>query len=191
MPTYKPNSVLLKAINGALDDLVFYEDAEGNLIVRKKGIRRVPPSAKQVAHHELVRLASAYGNLVKRDPALSAEYRQYCRGRMRPYHVALRDFMRPPKVSAIDPQAFTGQPGQLIRIVATDDCRVMTVQVQIRHATTGAILEQGPAGLSVVPDEWLYTTTIAIPSGTPLEVEATVTDRPGHTGIATARIGLP
>jgi hypothetical protein len=69
-----------------------------------------PPSAKQVAQKELLKLASAYGNRVKLDPVLSAEHRPFCRGRMRPYHAAVRDFMVPPKVAAIDLQVFKGQP---------------------------------------------------------------------------------
>ena len=61
----------------------------------------MPPSDKQLARNELFRLASAYGNHVKTDPILAAEYRLLCRGRMRPYHAAVRDFMTPPKVNAI------------------------------------------------------------------------------------------
>jgi hypothetical protein len=36
----------------------------------------------------------------------------------------------------------------------------------------------------VVADEWLYTTTTAIPSGTSIIVEASAADRPGNVGTA-------
>jgi hypothetical protein len=184
MPKYTPNRTLIESISGAIGDLVFYRDAEGNLIVQHKGKRTKPPSVPQVAHNDRFKLASAYGNRVKLDPALSAEYRPLCHGRMAPYHAGLRDFLNPPAVGAVDLQSFSGQPGQLIRIVATDDSRVLSVQVLLRHATSNTILEQGPAGLSVVVDQWLYTTTTAIPSGTPILVEATAADRPGNLGVA-------
>lgn len=186
MPKITPNKLFIEGISGAVGDLVFYRDADGNLIAQRKGERTAPLSAKQRARNELFKLASAYGNRVKTDPALSAEYRLLCRGRMRPYHAGLRDFMIPPTVTAIDLQAFSGQPGQLIRIVATDDSRVISVHVLIRHATSGVILEQGPAGLSVIVDEWLYTTTTVIPGGTPILVEVSADDRPGNRGEAKA-----
>jgi hypothetical protein len=103
---------------------------------------------------------------------------------MGPYQAALRDFRTPPKVHTIDLQSFTGQPGQIVRIVATDDSRVVRVEVLIRNAATQVVLEQGPAGLSVIADEWLYTTTTAIPSSTSIVVEASAADRPGNVGTA-------
>src|SRR5262245_25213687 len=118
MPKVTPNSALIQSISGAIGDLVFYRDAEGDLIVQRKGERKAPPSPKQVARRELLKLASVYGNRVKANAVLSAEYRPLCRGRMGPYQVALRDFMVPPNVAGIDLQGFTGQPGQLIRIMA-------------------------------------------------------------------------
>jgi hypothetical protein len=186
MAKYTPNPLFIRALRGAIGDLVFYVDAEGQLIVKRKGQRKAPPSEKQLARNELFRLASVYGNRVKLDPALAAEYRQICRGRMQPYHVGMRDFLTPPSVAAIDLQAFNGQPGQLIHVVATDDSRVMGVEVILRNAASDAILERGPAGLSTVVDEWLYTTQTLIPSGTSLSVEATATDRPGN--MVTAKV---
>jgi hypothetical protein len=184
MPKYTPNRTLIESISGAIGDLVFYRDAEGNLIVQHKGERNKPPSVRQVAHTDRFALAAAYGNRVKLDPALSAEYRPLCHGRMAPYHAGLRDFLTPPTVGTVDLQSFTGHPGQPIRVVATDDSRVLSVQVLIRQAASGEILEQGPAGLSMIADQWLYTTTTAIPSGTPILVEATAADRPGNLGVA-------
>lgn len=191
MPKITPNSLLIEAISGTIGNLVFYRDSNGQLIAQRKGERTAPPSEKQLAQNDRFKLAAAYGNLVKTDPALSAEYRLLCRGRMRPYHAALRDFLSPPAVTSIDLQAFTGQPGQLIRIIATDDTRVTSVEVLIRHATTSAILEQGAAGLSVNADEWLYATSTVIPRGTAILVEATAADRPGNLGSAKTPFLVP
>jgi hypothetical protein len=136
-----------------------------------------------VARNELFKLAAVYGNQVKADPALSAAYRPFCGPRMSPYHAAVRDFMSPPKVHAIDLPSFRAEAGQFITIVASDDTGVVDVQVKIRHATSNGELEQGPARPSVTANQWLYTTTTTIPSGTPIVVEATAVDRPGHLGL--------
>ena len=87
--------------------------------------------------------------------------------------------------------SFAGQPGQLIRIVATDDSRVVSVEITIRHANTGAVLEQGVATPSAPADEWLYTTTAAIPSGTLVVIEATAADRPGNRTTEKAQFAAP
>jgi hypothetical protein len=191
MPKVIPNALLLQGISGAIGNLVFYRDASGNWCVKPKGKRTAPPSPKQIAHKERVRLAAAYGNMVKTDPALCAEYRLSCHGRMSPYHAALRDFLTPPTVIAIDLQTFSGQPGQLICVTATDDTRVMSVEVLIRHVTTGVIFEEGPTSQSVAPDRWVYTTTRTIAGGTPLLVEVTAFDRPGNLGTAKVQYFLP
>lgn len=191
MPTYIPNNLLIQELHGAVGDLVFYRDADGRLIVQKKGERTAPLSEKQRARNDAFRLASVYGNQVKMDAALAAEYRALCSGRMRPYHVAVRDYLRPPRVDGIDLQSFTGQPGQLIQIVATDDTRVMSVQVEIRDAASQDVLERGPAALSVIADQWLYTTTTSITGGTAILVEATAVDRPGHIGSAAVPYVVP
>lgn len=187
MPKVIPNSILIESISGAVGDLVFYRDLDDNLIIQRKGVRSAPPSSKQLVRQEFFKLASAYGNHVKENPTLSEQYRPFCHGRMRPYHAAVRDFMSPPTVNAIDLQAFTGQAGQLIRIFATDDTGVVRVHVQLRHVTSNALLEEGDAELTVLADEWIYSTQSAIATGTPVLVEATATDRPGHEGAAQAQ----
>jgi hypothetical protein len=115
MPKYTPNGTLVQSISGAIGDLVFYRDDDGNFIVQHKWERTAPPSQKQVAQKERFSLASAYGNRVKLDPALSAEYRPLCRGRMRPYQAGLlpppspaahRSWWKPPLPIALETSAW-------------------------------------------------------------------------------------
>jgi hypothetical protein len=63
--------------------------------------------------------------------------------------------------------------------------------VLIRPAANNEIMEQGPAGLSVIADQRLYTTTTLIPSGTPILVEATAADRPGNLGVGKVQFIVP
>jgi signal peptidase I len=93
------------------------------------------------------------------------------------YNVAMRDFLKPPNVREIIVDGYTGKPGEVIVIRATDDTEVASVSVSIHN---GEVVEQGEA----VRDPynatlWLYTTTREneLP-GT--KVEAYAVDRPGN-----------
>ena len=60
-----------------------------------------------------------------------------------------------------------------------DDFEVMAVSVVIRDAAD-VVLEQGPAVL--VNGLWTYATTVPVPAGDTVTIEAVATDRPGHVG---------
>jgi len=175
---------LLEDLAGAIGDLVFYRDANGQLIIQRKGKRKAPLSAGQIAHNELFKRASEYGNAVQSDPELSAQYRPLCRGtRMRPYHVGVRDFLRAPVIESINLESFSGRPGQVIRIEAKDDTGVVRVIVLIRDMAK-KVIEEGTAVLSLIQGLWLYTSQTEIDSQTSILVEATAVDRPGNEGTA-------
>jgi hypothetical protein len=175
---------LLGNLNGAIGDLVFYRNPDtGEQVVQARGARQAALSPAQLAHHELIKLAALYGNSVKTDPVLAQIYWPFCRGRMTPYQAALRDYLRPPIVTAIGLPPIMGKPGQIIRVIATDDTQVLSVRLVIRTAA-GQVLEEGPASPSVTRDHWTYTTQVEIPAATGIVVEATAVDRPGHAGKA-------
>ena len=91
----------------------------------------------------------------------------------------LGDFLKPPVVETIDAAGYHGRVGDLIKVSARDDFEVVAVDVVIRDAAD-AVLEQGPAAL--VGGQWTYATTVAVVAGETVTIEATATDRPGHTG---------
>ena len=71
-----------------------------------------------------------------------------------------------------------GQPGETIRIRASDDFQVAGVGVRILDAA-GTTLEQGPA-TATGDGAWTYTATTNLPDGQQVVIEVTATDRPGH-----------
>ena len=89
------------------------------------------------------------------------------------------DFLKPPVVEAIDATGYHGVVGDLIKVSARDDFEVASVSIVIRDAAD-AVLEQGPAAL--VGGQLTYATTVAVPAGDTVTIEAVATDRPGHTG---------
>ncbi len=58
--------------------------------------------------------------------------------------------MRPPTVDSINLDGYRGKLGQVIRVKATDDFRVVEVKVTIR-GPAGELIEEGMAELS--PDD--------------------------------------
>ena len=88
----------------------------------------------------------------------------------------------------LDVSAYHGRSGDLVAVEATDDFAVMGVTVAIKDSG-GGVIEQGPALL--VGGRWQYTATTAVGPGEALTIEATATDRPGHTGTKSVLITLP
>ena len=83
-------------------------------------------------------------------------------------------------VESINLDGYTGKPGQLVRVEATDDFRVVEVKVTVR-GPAGELIEEGVAELSSDGGEWCYTTKSAVPAGQSVSVLAVAKDTPGNT----------
>jgi len=93
------------------------------------------------------------------------------------YNIALSDWFHPPEILDVDLDAWTGQPGQIIRIKARDDVLVKQVALLITDGA-GLLLEQGLA-VQVDPLCWQYTTTLPANTAHPVVI-AFAQDLPGH-----------
>ena len=78
----------------------------------------------------------------------------------------------------LDPSPFSDTLCRVIVVVTAGNQLSLTGLV-IRDASD-AVLEQGPATL--VGGRWTYTARAGVGSGESVTIEATATDRPGHTG---------
>jgi len=76
---------------------------------------------------------------------------------------------------------YAGKPGQIVRVTATDDFRVVQVKVSVR-GPGGELIEEGIAELSAKEGEWRYTTKVELPSGQSVLVVAMAKDGPGNVG---------
>jgi hypothetical protein len=88
-------------------------------------------------------------------------------------------FFNAPAVDEIDLSTYTGKPGEVIKISASDDFEVVGVSVTIR-ATDGTVLEEGAPAKSAADGAFTYTTTTNVAQGQPISLEVTATDRPGN-----------
>jgi hypothetical protein len=171
------NNVIIRGLSGSLgDQVVIKVDKAKRTIVGNKPVFPEDRefSLAQLAHQEKFREAALYA----KDAKDLEVYVKRAEGTpMYSYNIALADYLQPPEIKEIDLSAWTGSPGETIRIQAVDDVEVKMVKVVITDAND-VVLEQGPA----VKEEggwWTYQTTVSV-SDNP-KVVAIAEDLPGHT----------
>ena len=88
-------------------------------------------------------------------------------------------------VEAIDAAAYHGAIGDPIVVRVVEDFETVGVTVTLRAANE-AMIETGAA--MEADGQWRYAASTVIPVGTTINVEAVVTDRPGHSGMLRQQI---
>jgi hypothetical protein len=183
MPKFELNSAL-KGLSGMIDNWV-YKRVDGELVLtRRPTFADGTPTPEQAAHRERFLAAAAYAKKALGDPVLRPFYVQLARERGKPsrlFSFAVADFFGKPEVTAIDVSGYHGQTGESVKIEATDDTDVASVQVVIRDTATSTVIEQG--GATRVDETWTYVATTTAPAGAVLSVTATAKDRPGNEGV--------
>jgi hypothetical protein len=180
MPTFNTHP-LLNGFSGTIGDLVFYK-LRNKEVMRRRAQPPTEWSEAQVARRSRFKLAAVYGKAVQKSAQQSAIYQSAAKARgCAPYHVALKDFLHPPEVQKIDLSGFGVAPGSRVVVEAVDDFEVSEVQVTIR-TPEGAVLEEGAATRDAASGNWIYLSQKQLEAGQSVAVEATATDRPGHTG---------
>jgi hypothetical protein len=167
-------------LSGTIGDLVFARRKNGAVVVRRRPVRKTEKKAGEIANQvEFIR-AVAYAKAVwNSQPELQAKYQAMARQQGRQgFHVAKADFRLPPKIGDIDLSEYRGNPGDWIRVIATDDFAVKEVLLVLRRLS-GELIEQGAAVAG--NGAWSYGAQTAVPAGETITVEAIAVDYPGHT----------
>jgi hypothetical protein len=172
----------MASFEGTVGDLVFYREGDETL-VRKRQPDPQPQSLSEAQLAQVARFAGAsrWARTVLLDPDVKAAYQRACHGHLTPHNVALRDSMHAPAVTFIAMDAYKGKSGDVIRVSATDDFKVIRVSLLIR-TVAGETLEEGQADWNALEQEWVYTTRSPVPTGTMILVVATAFDLPGNSG---------
>lgn len=171
--------------------------ARGNLgkqfVYKKRGndthITRMPtiskdavPTEKQAKTRDLFSEAAQYANGVMSSTDLKKEYEKKLTPGKTIFNLAVRDYLKPPVIRAIDSSGYKGVPGSVIVVNAKDDFRVAEVQLRI-HTAAGVLLEEGKAVLDPVKRSlWNYTATQNNAVLTGSVVTAKALDLPGNAG---------
>jgi hypothetical protein len=167
-------------LSGTIGDLVFARLKNGKVIVRHRPVRTTEKQPGEIANQEEFVRAVAYAKAVwNSQPDLKAKYDAAARQQGRQgFHLAKADFHLPPKIGDVDLSAYRGNPGDVIRVVATDDFEVKEVLLVLRRLS-GEWIEQGAA---VLEDKtWSYRAQTQVTAGETIAVEAIAIDYPGHT----------
>ncbi|WP_400191088.1 hypothetical protein [Hymenobacter sp. B81] len=174
-------NALTQGLSGKISNLVFRQLGKDTVVsaVRKNRARELDSPEKE-AHHTKFEQAIAYARKQMSQPGAKALYATGIGGtRTNAYQVAVADFMHAPRITHVDLRAYTGQPGQLIRIWVTDDFAVEAVAVRI-EAADGALIEAGPAQALPGGHEWVFRTQSACRALAGLTVAVRASDRPGN-----------
>jgi hypothetical protein len=182
---------LLEQVSGQVGDLVFKRYGNRVILARKPDTSGRTWTPAQEQHHEQFRQATLYGKMVNADPAQCAFYEALARVQGKPiFSLMVADFFNRPTVDQVDVSGYHGAAGDVIVVRASDDVGVVSVRVALAQAD-GTPIETGLAAETPVNSgRWVYTCVMAVAAGTPVQVTATATDRPGGTGTAEAQVTL-
>lgn len=178
MAKVKLNPVV-QQVRGRVGDLVFRRHRNQTVVGQKADLAGREPTPSQAAQRDRFKQATVYAKSVLADPERKVVYQALAQLRkIGVFALSVGDYLNAPEVQTLDLSGYTGQSGERIRIVATDDVEVVGVQIRITDAG-GALVEEGQA-MSAGDGTWVYTTTAQAPAGQAINVMATATDRPGN-----------
>lgn len=172
------NNIVTHGLSGKVGDLLVFSQRNGKTIVSKAPKERTGElSDKQEVQKLKFQRAVLYAKAVMNNPDKKQMYETMSddsKG-ISAYNVAVADLLNAPKIQEINLSAYTGNPGDTIRIIATDDFEVLLVTVKIENAD-GSLVEEGNAVSNGA--EWIYTATVLNSDLSGDKITITASDRP-------------
>ena len=154
-----------KSVMAALPDRKNTQVSEAQLAVRRKFAS-----------------AARYAKKILLDPDMLIAYMEKANiNGQSPHLVAMTDYLRDPWIEEIDIKDYNGNSGEIIRVMAGDDFKVVEVSIKVIDAA-GVEAESGPCQLDSHDVWWEYTTSQEVVLDPGVEIVATAIDIPGHTG---------
>ncbi len=173
------------SVRGRLGSIVYRKHGD-ETIAQSRPDRRKGFSRAQKKGQSRFSEAAAYARKVLADPLQQRIYRELGSVRRQPPNALLiSNFLNPPRVDLIEASGYRRKRGDLIKVLATDDIEVVGVDVRILTIDS-EVLEEGPA--TKQHGVWIYTATTDTPARESLTLEATATDRPGHSATLSIRV---
>jgi hypothetical protein len=177
-------NIIEKAVSGAMGkELILRNVGDDGVLSEKPTIdKNRVLSPKQVDHLDKFAAAVDFGNAVMSNPDLKETYEVKATKSKSAFRVAVTDYLKAPKVTAIDAAGYTGAVGSTILVKAKDDFDVKQVRVTI-YNPAGDMVESGLAILDpIYRVRWIYTATqvVAILPGSKIKAESE--DVPGNKG---------
>lgn len=152
------NNILVRGAKGKVGDQLLLRTRGKKTTLEKIPVQKNrPPTPKQNEKRDRFTYASLYAQGAMASKELKKKYDKKTSEGVNAYNIAFRDFLIAPVVKKINVSEYTGEPGSRIIIKATDDFRVIAVEVKIFNAEK-VLIEQGNAVLDPMNRKhWIYT----------------------------------
>jgi hypothetical protein len=170
------NNVITHGLSGKIGDLLVFSQRNGKTVVSTAPRKSNKVTESQKEQRRKFQRAVLYAKTAQESP----EYVEAAaRKNKTAYTVAVADFLSAPNIESIDLSGYTGNAGDVIRIIATDDFGIKEVSVRITNGD-GSLVEEGYAQPSALGYEWLFTATQTNSSLNGDKIEVFASDTPGN-----------
>lgn len=169
-----------RATSGELDGLI-YRMSYGKVVASPKPEVYNPGySEVQISHRERFKQAAIYGKAALADDEARAVYEEVAKEKNIPlFATTISDFFNTPVIHSVNVFGYSGNVGDTITILASDDVGVQKVHVSITDDQDNPIEYGEAVETAEGSGEWVYTATVQGQSTAKFQVVAQ--DRPGGT----------
>jgi hypothetical protein len=172
-------NVVTYGLSGKVGDLLVFRNFNGLTVISRPPKVSDKVSDAQKAQRRKFQRAVLYSNAVAADAEQLAAYAAKAKKGQTGRNVAVADFLHAPDIETIDLSGYHGQPGDVIRIIVTDDFAVKEVRIVITNPD-GSLVEEGSAQPEATGYEWTYTATAVNESLEGDRIEVFASDTPGN-----------
>jgi hypothetical protein len=170
----------IQGLSGSPGKLIFHKKSHRVVAYVAPAAGQTATTAGQLAERTLFQDAHKYAKAVQQQPEVWAKYQaEATRCHSSPVELAIADYMQGPVIQDVYLHQYRGQPGDPIRILASDGFRVAGVQVTITNGA-GEAVESGPAVYKPGTADWLYKAIIVNPALPGSRIRIQAQDLPGN-----------
>ena len=174
------NNVITFGLSGKIGDLLVFRQKDGKTIVSKTPERSEDWSEKQIAQRRRFKTGVIYAKGATVAPETQDIYTAVAAKKKKaPYHVAVADFLNVPEIENVDLSKYTGTPGDIIKVTASDDVMVKSVHISISN-DDGSLVEEGDAVADASGYIWTYTAVQENDNLDGDKIVVSVSDLPGN-----------
>jgi len=174
------NNFVVHRLSGTLAGIGTFHIRRGKTFLRKiRAEPSVPYSKEQVAVKKRFAEYIQYAKAAIKDPDIKAAYAAAAKPGRTAFNRAVTDASHPPKIGKIDAGNYHGQTGDNLIIEATDDFKVIAVQICI-HDVNGHLIEHGDAIMQINTGDWLYVVRVTNEPFAGSRITGTATNLPGN-----------
>ena len=173
-------NIVTKGLTGMLGETIVFRLRGGQTVVATAPEKQDRiPTTKEKAHREKFGRAILYGKAVVKNPEQKTLYETQADENTSAYNVAVADFMNAPMIDEVDVSLYTGEIGSTIRVRATDDFMVSSVNVKIENPD-GTLAEEGLAVADETGLDYIFTAKKKNASLEGDKITIEVNDLPGN-----------